>query len=66
MSLALQSSVKTQDVKLIFVPLVFMILRVWSIVVDVCVYYLPLETSVKFRHSYASAVFAILEVSDVQ
>lgn len=60
-SLTLQSAVKTADRKLIFVPLLFMVLRVWSIVVDTATYYLPLEARAKYLHSYASAVFGALE-----
>lgn len=61
-SLSLQSVARTADRKLIFVPLIFMALRVWSLVVDMAVYYLPEEQSIDYRGSYASVVFGILEV----
>ncbi len=60
----LQSLAKTVDRKLIFVPLIFMFLRVWSLVVDISIYYLPEDLSDNYRKSSASAVFGILEVRD--
>ena len=50
------------DKKLIFVALLFMLLRVWSIIVDISVYYLPMEATETYKHSYASAVLGVLEV----
>ncbi|KAL5499668.1 hypothetical protein EMCRGX_G011123 [Ephydatia muelleri] len=49
------------DRKLAFVPLVFLFLRVWSIVVDVSIYYLPKDDTNRYRQSTASEVIGILE-----
>lgn len=63
MSVVLKSRVKTQDTKLLFVPVVFMVLRIWSIAVDICVYYLPDEAKCRFRENLISAVLSVLEAS---
>lgn len=49
------------DNKLVFVPLVFLFLRVWSIVVDVYVYYLPKERADAYQNSSMSMAIGILE-----
>lgn len=59
---ALKVNATKQDLKLISVPLVFLFLRIWSVLVDIGVYYLPLEHSVAFRKSYASAILILMEV----
>ncbi len=59
----LQSAARTADLKLIFVPLIYMLLRVWSVAVDVAIYYLPPDKRMDYRSSDVSAVLLFLVVS---
>jgi len=51
-----------QDIKLIAVPMVFLLLRMWSILVDVVAYYLNPVQRALFQREPTAALFILLEV----
>ena len=51
-----EAAVKSADKKLIFVPLIFVILRIWNIISDPMLFYF------RIRHSYASLIAVMLKV----
>ena len=61
----LQTTAKTVDKKFIFIPLIYMLLRVWSIGVDIAVFYLPDTKREIYKRNIASAIFIILVVSTI-
>ncbi len=60
----LQSAARTADLKLIFVPLIYMLLRVWSVAVDIAIYYLPAEQRMDYKSSDISIALLFLVVSN--
>ena len=59
----LSAAAKSADWKLVSVPLIYMLLRVWSVVVDIAIYFLPEDARTHYIQSPVSAVFLILVVS---
>ena len=53
------------DAKLLLVPVIFMALRIWSVIVDISTYYLSPVDRAHYRLSYASAVIGALEVRNM-
>ena len=51
------------DLKLIFVPLIFLLLRVWSFVIDIPAFYMPEEIWLKMRSTWTAAILSLLSVS---
>ncbi len=51
------------DVKLIFVPLIFLLLRVWSAIIDVVYLFLTDDEAKWLLHSEITAAFVLLAVS---
>jgi len=65
-SLSLLSSVIRADLKLIFVPLIFLLLRIWSFIVDVPAFYLYEEAWLHFIRTWTTAILVLLSVSCTQ
>ena len=63
---SLLSSVIRADLKLIFVPLIFLLLRIWSFIVDIPAFYLYEEAWLEFRRGWITAVLVLLSVSCTQ
>lgn len=61
-ALRMQTRAKTVDLKLIFVPLIFLLLRVWSAIIDVPQFNLSTADRDKFRETKANAAFVLLSV----
>lgn len=61
----LQTTVRTVDKKFIFIPLIYMLLRIWSVGVDIAVFYLPDTKREVYKHMTVSAVFVFLVVSAI-
>ena len=51
------------DIKLLFVPLIFLLLRIWSSIISVAVHFSSDNVKYKFLCSPASDVFIVLAVS---
>ena len=51
------------DVKLLFIPILFLLLRVWSFLLDAFVVYPSNHTAMKFKESTAAAVFIMMAVN---
>ena len=51
------------DLKLIFVPLIFLLLRVWSFVIDVPAFYMSKEIWLHMRTTWTAAILSLLSVS---
>ena len=62
-STSLRSKAKTADLKLVFIPLIFLILRVWDISLSFPLLYLPYGTRLSFRATLANAVLVLFAVS---
>ena len=58
-----EDAVKQADLKLVFIPLIFIMLRVWSVIVDPFIYFVDDNTREHFRMSPASAILVLLRVS---
>ena len=56
---------RTTDLKLIFVPLIFLLLRVWSAMIDIPVYFTPTKNE-EFRETEANAALVFVGVSASQ
>ena len=50
------------DLKLIFVPLIFMIIRIWGIVVDIFTFYLSDDVKHRFEVSIIGALLILMKV----
>ena len=61
--LSMHTRARTVDLKLIFVPLIFLLLRIWNAVIDVPVFYLSDEESSEFTRTQANAALVFLAVS---
>lgn len=59
----MQARAGSADLKLIFVPLIFLLLRMWSGILDVVLFYQSEQTRLKFRGTIWNAVFVALAVS---
>ena len=59
----LENAVKLADMKLVFIPLVFILLRVWSVIVDPFIYFVDDDTRENFRMSPVAAILFLLRVS---
>ena len=59
-SLSMHTRARTVDLKLIFVPLIFLLLRIWSSIIDVPVFYLHDE---EFTKTPVNAALVLLAVS---
>lgn len=57
-----EDAVKSADVKFVFIPVVFILLRVWSIIVDPLDFFVSHDVRVKFRMTPISAVLVLLRV----
>ena len=51
------------ELKLIFVPLIFLLPRVWSFVIDIPAFYMPEEIWLKMRSTWTAAILSLLSVS---
>ena len=53
------------DVKLLFVPLIFFVLRIWSAIVDAVIFYSSSESMIweRYRASTVAAAIIIISVS---
>jgi hypothetical protein len=51
------------DFKLTFVPLIFLVLRIWGFILSIPHYYLPVSTKHAFRKTACNAVLVLLAVS---
>ena len=51
------------DLKLIFVPLIFLLLRVWSFVIDIPAFYMSKEIWLHMRTTWTAAILSLLSVS---
>lgn len=60
---SIQTRAMLADLKLVFVPLIFLLLRVWSVITDVSVYYLADSKREKFSRTNAAAIIGLLAVS---
>ena len=56
---------RTTDLKLIFVPLIFLLLRVWSAMLDIPVYFAANKNE-DFRETEANAALVFIAVSASQ
>ena len=54
------------DVKLLFVPLIFFLLRIWTSIIDTGLHYTHSAQQITFKCSLAAAVFAVLSVSSME
>ena len=54
---------RTTDLKLIFVPLIFFLLRVWSAAIDVPIYFLSTSESEKFKMTAVAPAIVMIAVS---
>ena len=59
-----EDAVKTADVKLLFIPLVFIMLRIWSIIADPFTYFVDKDQRTSYRKLPLVAVLFLLRVSD--
>ena len=59
-----EEAVKSADVKFVFIPLVFILLRVWSVIADPFLYYVGNSMRAKFKQSPFSAVLILLRVRE--
>ena len=57
-----EEAVKSADVKFVFIPVVFILLRVWSVIADPFLYYVDYSMRAKFKQSPWSAVLFLLRV----
>ncbi len=62
-SMSLFSRVKTPDLKLIFIPLIFLLLRIWGAIVDIPSYYMSEHVREDFRKRHVVAVLIFFGVS---
>lgn len=51
------------DIKLIFVPIMFLLLRMWSFVLDSVIVYTSDDVAEDFKNSRAAAALILLSVS---
>ena len=51
------------DLKLLFVPLIFFVLRIWTAIIDAGLHYTTSDQQKTFKCSQASAVLSVLAVS---
>ena len=61
---SIQTGTVLADLKLIFVPLIFLLLRVWSVITDVSAYYLADSKREEFSNTHAAAIILLLAVSN--
>ena len=54
---------RTTDLKLIFVPLIFFLLRVWSAAIDIPIYFLSTSKSEEFRMKKVALAIVMISVS---
>jgi hypothetical protein len=64
LSYALRLKAKNTDLKLTFIPLVFVMLRMWGAVLGVIYIYLPSHTREKFRETEWNATLVLFHVSN--
>lgn len=50
------------DLKLLFVPMIFFVLRIWTAVIDAGLHYTTRDQQKDFKCSQASAVLSVLAV----
>ena len=50
------------DIKLVFVPVLFLLLRVWNFVLDCLIVYTSEDTAKDFKESTAAAVLILMAV----
>ena len=62
-SARLHARAKMADLKLTFVPLIFLFLRMWGFILSIPHYYLPFSTKQRFRNTPYNAVLVLLAVS---
>ena len=60
----LHAKAKMADFKLTFVPLIFLILRIWGFALSIPHYYLPVSTKEAFRKTTYNAILVLLAVSE--
>lgn len=58
-SVELQSKAKSADLKLIFVPLLFLLCRMWGAILSIPLYYIPISRRNDFLETQANAVLVI-------
>lgn len=59
----LLSACRSADLKLIFIPLIYILLRIWSVAVSIAIYYLPDEQRMDYQSSKVSIALLFLVVS---
>ena len=62
-SAKLHAKAKMADFKLTFVPLIFLVLRMWGFILSIPHYYLPFSSKAAFRKTTYNAVLVLLAVS---
>lgn len=61
-SYKLRLKAKNVDLKLTFIPLLFVFLRMWGAILGVVYLYLPYNTMLDFRETKLNAVFVLFHV----
>lgn len=51
------------DIKLLIIPLMFLLLRVWNFALDVAIFYTPESAAEHFEQSHAAAALIMMSVS---
>ena len=62
-SVRMQARAGSADLKLMFVPLIFLLLRLWNGILDIVLFYMSEGTRLQFRGTIWNAVFVALAVS---
>ena len=63
MRIHLQAESKSTDLKMIFIPLIFIFIRVWSLVVDSFDFYADRDLKYKFKNSTVGAILVLAKVN---
>lgn len=63
MRIHLQAKSKSTDLKMIFIPLIFIFIRVWGLVVDSFDYYVDRDLKYKFKNSTVGAILVLAKVN---